>query len=212
MMTELLVSETLFLPADLVAAVRHNDTALVRRIVDSGVDINSRISSSALSIAAVGGHLPMLHYLLGHPDTDVNDLDDNGNSFIRRTGCGLSPTVLSVIAPRVDLHVQNNKGQNIIHHIMEIYGRWTLDHLSPILRAGSDTITLCVDNDGNIPSVPVSDPYCDVVATVRATQYRGLRSVSAIAAQSISVQSLVQLVMSYYTDADAVLRLPLVEP
>jgi hypothetical protein len=206
-MTEFLALNRDYTPADLINAVFKERVDLVKSIVDSGVDVNSRAleTMSPLFAAANSLSLPIISYLLSHPDIDADDIDNDGNSFMQRTGGFLSFTAIQAIAPKVDLHIQNKKGQNIIHMIMgDQRTLWSSRGLGVILQAGSDTLTLCVDGDGKIPRLAEdADNFNDateMAVMVYASQCRAFRVVSAMLLPCIGVPPLAGIVMGYYTD------------
>jgi hypothetical protein len=204
---EVLARDTLYLPADLTAAVMVSDVALADRIVRSGVSVNSRVHEfrPPLAIAVENRSLPMLSFLFSQPDLDANDTDENGDSFIQRKGHTMPAFIINAVAPRVDLHVQNKVGRNIIHEAMGVsHFGWNKDSLGAILRTGSDTLALCVDKDGKIPTAAMDICVFGLTTMVYAAQCRAFRAVYAIVLSCTPVPPLAEMVMAYYTDSGAV--------
>lgn len=203
-------------PSDLIHHVYLGNVEEVKRIAESGVDVNARRDDTdggtalgaALSCTRSEGHRQVIQYLIDRPDIDVHDTDCHGNTLLHRTISKMTHASLcDFINHKVDTHLQNMFGRNVLHELVRTHRQDFNAGLmmAELLNRGSGTLLLTADNSGFLPLdfVTEKDDVYWEIASDKAVDLKlaTVRALTAIVLSLVPVSALATLIMGYYTVA-----------
>jgi hypothetical protein len=195
----------LYLPTELVEAVRHESLARVKTIVDSGVDINVQAGNGhvvrmALRRANDGEH-DVLDWLVKR-----SDLDWNGRivhfevvePLIQYLLPSMSEHFGRLPWAQIDLHQESSDGDNVLH----AYARHAITSVSVIrmiLHHGSGTLALGINTEMKRPSELYYTASDDVSGMIKQTEIDTISTVTEWLLRCVTIPDIVALIAGYYT-------------
>lgn len=159
----------------------HNDLSFIIPLISSGckTDVQSKVGSTPLSIAASTGKDIVALYLIEH-GADINSMDNRGNTpLMRAVRCG-STNVLKIMLGRgADHNTVNRRGHTIIHEAVDFHSV-KIETLKVLKNARLRGIDIQARNSAGLTAMELMQQRNDVSDEFRSTFEALLESIEPI--------------------------------
>jgi hypothetical protein len=196
-------------PKDLCDAIDKHDITAVQSVVASGVSVNSAVGCGSVLAAAINmaddtegadAARAVLGWIVSRPDIDWQKRAYMGAPILHQLH-GNALYILQDVLPwdQIDIHACDDQGDNIIHQCAKTMRNakgWLSPLIAMLLRRGSGTLVLCVNDAGDRPSKFAEE---SLWAQLYQAEKKTMPVVTANLSAVIAVADVVGLVLQYYT-------------
>jgi hypothetical protein len=196
-------------PRDLCNAINKHDLAEVKRVVSSGVNVNSAVGSISMLAVAINAAaeraevaMAVLGWIISQPDIDWERRSYMDAPLLHQLHGNVLYTLQDVLLwDQIDIHACDDQGDNIIHCCAK-----TMRHdfgslsalIAMLLHRGSGTLVLSVNDAGDRPS-----NFAGAITwqQLRQAEKETMTAVIAYLSEVVAVADVIGLMLQYYTSS-----------